>query len=125
MSEPQEVVLHEAIDVDQRRWVYSLSADQARALPSWSPEQGPPPLSISVAVAKAREVAQRRHAGSSALETSMIMLRHTLSCHPVVPVKWYYVIQVVATDRGEMIPAAGCVVVLMNGTVVTPTDSTG
>jgi len=122
-TEDSRVDLWEAIDVDGNRRIFSISREVAEKLPNWDPEGGtPPPLSIAKAAELARAAARKRYPNCHDFALSMILLKATRSCHPVVPVKWFYAFQITPGVRDNTFRGAGCEVVLMDGTVVDPED---
>jgi hypothetical protein len=117
------VLLQETTDWNGTAYIYSISRRRAERTPDWTPERGEPPLSTTKAMAIAEKAAKSRHPKIGDFRTTSISLQG-MNCTPVIPGKWFYMVslQPVMT-HGRL--SHVWELVLLDGTVVTPTESSG
>ncbi len=98
-----------------------LSQDDFLASPDWDPAAGSPPLSIGSAISIAFEWAKRANEKYDGVVFAGLSL-HEYSCRSG-PTYWYYVVDFTPTfDGNEVFGARSWVAVLLDGSVIGPTE---
>ena len=101
---------------------YAISNERAKALPTWSPGSGEPPLSITAAIESARASVLASSSDLKSLEPDRISLNFR-DAYGGNPGFWYYDVAFSPTVAGRraLVPGIGAVV-LLDGSVVEPRD---
>ncbi len=112
------VVIFSARDVQSgERLEYRASVKRLQMTKPWSPEREPPPLTIAAAVQTAKKASKPRK------PEDLDVLRIELGVVDAAgQYRWYYVVRLYDTTEAhaDRPPAASSVLVLMDGSVVTP-----
>jgi len=116
-----EVHLYGQGTPDGRMFEYTVTKAKFETLPAWVPEKAPPPLAISRALEIAEKTTRVEHPEFTDFMVSTISFQQVGS-HSGQN-RWFYTINMYPKANGEFsYDSQVTVVVLMDGTVVKPTE---
>ena len=100
-----------------------VNGSDFEAAPSWKPEEGEPPLSITAARKAVLEWAKTKYTRFDSVDISEISLKNTGQCTGGDE-RWLYVFDLRPVIEGNAMWGSGnWAAVLMDGTVIGPTES--
>ena len=107
--------------VDGRHFEYVVKSDAMAKVPEWVPEKQDPPLKVPRAVEIAKKAVKSDHPEFGDLKLWTIQMQQSSSQDH--PNRWFYILQMYPIVGGKLsIHTDVTVVVLMDGTVVKPTE---
>jgi hypothetical protein len=107
--------------VDGRNFDYVVTNDAMAKVPEWMPDKQDPPLKISRAIELAKQAAKGDHSDFTDLLLESIQMRPSSSADHQD--RWFYIVGMYPFVGGKLsVHTEVTVVILMDGTVVKPTE---